>query len=79
MSSKKLKKDLQLKVVDTLLNTFGELKNEISPRKFKRNVRKASKALLAGLKISPKKESRVKKATPKKVAPKKKAVVEKVS
>lgn len=61
MAVKKSKKVLQQKVAETLKTTFGGLKDEISPKKFKRNIKKASKALVAGLKTSAVKKSKEKK------------------
>ena len=66
MSSKKLKKELKLKVAKTLTFTFEDLKKGVSPKKFKRNIRKAAKDLLAGLKVTPQARNGVKKAAPKK-------------
>jgi hypothetical protein len=60
MSSKQ-KNTLKEKVTETLTTTFSGLQNEMSPKKFKRNIKKASKALLAGFKN----------AQPKKIADKK--------
>lgn len=79
MSSKKLKKDLQQKVAETLAITFEEFKKDISPKKFRRNIRKASKALLAGLATTPTKESSVKKSIAKKTSGQKKKVQEPVT
>lgn len=45
------KKQLRSQVAATLTNTFDGLKNELSDKKFQRNIKRASKALLAGLVI----------------------------
>jgi hypothetical protein len=61
MSSKQ-KNSLKEKITETLTATFSGLQNEMPPKKFKRNVKKASKALIAGFKIaSPKKLNEKKK------------------
>lgn len=60
--SKQEKKELKLKVEETLATTFTDLSGNISPKKFKRNLRRASRALLAGLKVTTVKKSPVKKA-----------------
>ncbi len=60
--SKQEKKELKLKVEETLATTFTDLSGNISPKKFKRNLRRASRALLAGLKVTPVKKSSVKTA-----------------
>ena len=52
MKSKKIKQELRSKIENTLKVTFPELPGEIKPKKFDKNIRKASKALLAGLKIN---------------------------
>jgi hypothetical protein len=61
MSTKKIKKDLRLKLEETLSQSVVNLNGEISPKKLKRNVKKASKALLAGLKVTPGKTKEEKK------------------
>ena len=66
MSSKKIKKDIQQKLVDTLAATLDGLNGQLSPKKRKRNIKKASKALVAGLKIVPAKKSVAKNKGPEK-------------
>ncbi|MEI9810732.1 MAG: hypothetical protein WDO16_24245 [Bacteroidota bacterium] len=39
--SKKQKKDLRLKVAETLTTTLTSLEGELSPKKLKRNIKKA--------------------------------------
>ena len=58
----KLKKDLRLKIEETLSKSFVTLEGKISHKKFRRNIKKASRALLAGLKVtsSKKKERKIK-------------------
>lgn len=56
MSSRKSKKQLRSEVALTLFNTFSKFNDKISPKKLKRNIKKASKALVAGMKVdNPKK------------------------
>jgi hypothetical protein len=69
MSSKKIKKNLQLKVAERLTATFGDFQKDMSQKKFKRNIKKASKALLAGLKTAPEKRSTSKKVKSEKIVP----------
>jgi hypothetical protein len=60
MASKKPKKDLRQKVKASLTKSLSMLKGKVSPKKLKRNIKKASKILLAGLKIKyPKKRGKV--------------------
>jgi len=61
------RKEIRSQIAATLFTTFDGLKEGIGSRKFKRNIKKASKVLVAGLK-----KPTVKKA-PKK---KKKEVIE---
>ncbi len=61
LSQKISKKDLRNQVAQTLISTFEGLKETISPKKFQRNIKKASKILLTGVKPTLKKKS-VKKA-----------------
>jgi hypothetical protein len=49
MAQRVTKKQLRVQIRQTLLTTFDELKNDLSDKKFQRNVRRASKVLLAGL------------------------------
>lgn len=67
MSSKQIKKDLRRQVADKLTTTFETLNKDISPKKLQRNIRKASKALLSGLKVKPGKQIAVKTKKVKKV------------
>jgi len=61
MSSKQ-KNILKEKVTETLTTTFSGLKEEMSEKKFSRNIKKATKALLAGFKNAAAKKSEKKKA-----------------
>lgn len=63
MSSKKIKKEIQQKLADTLTATVEDLKAKLSPKKFKRNIKNASKALVAGLKVTPGKKAATPQAT----------------
>lgn len=72
-TGKHLKKDAGLKVAEILTAALGDLKEILGEKKFLRNVKKASKAMIAGL--SDKKSS----AGPKKKAAAKKAVAKKVT
>lgn len=85
MSKKQSKKQLQAEVVLTLQNTFGEFRDQLSDKKFSRNIRKASKIIISGIKpaktTNTKRStkpatSRSKKATPKVTAPKVKESIE---
>lgn len=57
VSQKLSKKDLRNQVAQTLISTFEGLKDAVSQKKFKRNIKKASKALLTGVKPPAKKKS----------------------
>lgn len=72
-AGKHLKKDAGLKVAEILTAALGELKEMLGEKKFNRNIKKASKAMVAGL--SDKKEP----AKPKKKAAAKKAVAKKTA
>ncbi|MET0638048.1 MAG: hypothetical protein ABWZ25_18605 [Chitinophagaceae bacterium] len=50
MSSKKLKKEFELSVAANLVVIFASLTDHLTPKKFERNVKRATKALLAGFK-----------------------------
>ena len=63
MSSKKIKKEIQQKLADTLNSSVEDLKANLSPKKLKRNIKKASKALVAGLKVTPQKKATKAQAT----------------
>jgi hypothetical protein len=52
MAAKKLKKELRQKVKASLNKSLSTLKGKVSPKKLKRNIKKASKVLLAGLKVN---------------------------
>ena len=52
MSSKQ-KKKIRVEVAQTLMTTFSKFDNQLSPKKFKRNIKKATKALVAGIKPEP--------------------------
>jgi hypothetical protein len=58
MASQKLKKELRQKVKNSLSKSLSALKGKISPKKLKRNIKKASKVLLAGLKVKSAKKRR---------------------
>lgn len=64
--SKQEIKELKLKVEETLAATFTDLSGNLSPKKFRRNLRRASRALLAGLKVTSAKKTAVKKVKKKK-------------
>jgi hypothetical protein len=49
-TSKKLKKRVKGDIAEKLEVTFDNLKNELGLKKFKRNIRKATKDLLKGIK-----------------------------
>jgi hypothetical protein len=51
MAQRVTKKQLRVQIKQTLLTTFDELKSDLSDKKFQRNVRRASKVLLAGLSV----------------------------
>lgn len=70
-TGKHLKKDAGLKVAEVLTAALGDLKESLGEKKFLRNIKKASKAMIAGL--SDKKEP----AKPKKKAAAKKAAAKK--
>jgi hypothetical protein len=72
-TGKHLKKDAGLKVAEVLTAALGDLKESLGEKKFLRNIKKASKAMIAGL--SDKKEP----AKPKKKAAAKKAVAKKAT
>jgi signal recognition particle GTPase len=57
LSKKLSKKDLRNQVAETLISTFEGLKDNVSPKKFRRNIKKASKALLTGVRPPAKKKS----------------------
>ena len=85
MANKQTKKQLQAEVALTLQKTFGEFKEQLSDKKFSRNIRKASKIIISGIKpAKPAKTkrstkpvaSRSKKAAPKAAAPQAKETVE---
>lgn len=57
VSQKLSKKDLRNQVAETLISTFEGLKDAVSQKKFKRNIKKASKALLTGVKPPVKQKS----------------------
>jgi hypothetical protein len=71
MSKKKTaKKLIQSEIAEKLLVTFGELKELKNSAKVKRSVRKASKALVVGIRAAQKRQApvKVKKISPKKSA-----------
>ena len=70
-TGKHLKKEAGLKVADVLTAALSDLKEHLGEKKFLRNIKKATKAMIAGL--SDKKAV----AKPKKKAATKKAVVPK--
>lgn len=72
-TGKHLKKDAGLKVAEVLTAALGDLKESLGEKKFLRNIKKATKAMIAGL--SEKKEP----AKPKKKAVAKKAVAKKAT
>ncbi|MBO9730141.1 MAG: hypothetical protein J7623_15995 [Chitinophaga sp.] len=72
-AGKHLKKDAGLKVAEILTAALGDLKEMLGEKKFHRNIKKASKAMVAGL--SDKKDP----AKPKKKAAAKKAVTKKTT
>jgi hypothetical protein len=51
MAQRVTKKQLRVQIRQTLLTTFDELKSDLSDKKFQRNVRRASRVLLAGLTV----------------------------
>ena len=51
MSSKKAKSALKVLLTEKLLEDLKGLPVEMSPKKIKRNIKKASKILLAGAKL----------------------------
>jgi hypothetical protein len=57
VSQKLSKKVLRNQVAETLISTFEGLKDNVSPKKFKRNIKKASKVLLTGVKPPSKRKS----------------------
>jgi hypothetical protein len=57
VSQKLSKKDLRNQVAETLISTFEGLKDTVSPKKFRRNIKKAVKALLTGVKPPSKRKS----------------------
>lgn len=63
MADKKLKKAIQEKVAASLASNLEEFKTDLSPKKLKRNIKKASKLLLNGLKATPAKKTAKKTAT----------------
>jgi hypothetical protein len=75
-TGKHLKKDAGLKVAEILTAALGDLKESLGEKKFLRNIKKASKAMIAGLSdkkapAKPKKKAAAKKAVAKKAtAPK---------
>lgn len=75
-TGKHLKKDAGLKVAEVLTAALGDLKEILGEKKFHRNIKKASKAMIAGL--SEKSEKKAP-ATPKKKAAAKKAVAKKAT
>ncbi|KIC95021.1 hypothetical protein [Flavihumibacter solisilvae] len=52
MAKKQTKKQLQAEVALTLQKTFSEFKDQLSDKKFNRNIRKASKIILTGIKLA---------------------------
>lgn len=50
MPKKKSKKIIRTAISNRLRNTFGDLQETLGKRKFKRNIKKASKALATKLK-----------------------------
>lgn len=74
-TGKHLKKDAGLKVAEVLTAALGDLKETLGEKKFLRNIKKATKAMIAGL--SEKKEKAP--AKPKKKAAAKKAVAKKAT
>lgn len=61
----KVKKDIRQQLTSSLSATLDGLYGSLSPKKRKRNIKKASKALVAGLKL------KVEKTTPQKTKKKK--------
>jgi hypothetical protein len=65
-TGKHLKKDAGLKVAELLTAALGDLKEILGEKKFLRNIKKASKAMIAGLSDKPKKKPAARKAVAKK-------------
>lgn len=60
MATRQTKKELRQKIEETLAQTFEGLKNELSQKKFERNIRRASKVLAAGVKTKSSKKKEAK-------------------
>jgi hypothetical protein len=58
MAQRVTKKQLRVQIRQTLLTTFDELKNELSDKKFQRNVRRASRILLDGVSVKKAKKTK---------------------
>ena len=68
MAIKQTKKQVRASIIKTLEQQFESLKEHISDRKFRKNIRKASRALASGYKEKAKTEKPKKKATPRRKA-----------
>ncbi len=51
-SKKKVKKELRVLISEALVNSLSKLKEGMGEKKFKRNIRKASKVLVSDFKIA---------------------------
>lgn len=58
--SAQVKKELKQQVEAKLMIAFDDLKDKVGSKKFNKNVRKAGKKLLSGLKHIPKKNEKTK-------------------